>query len=737
MAAAGLSKSSKKPVLFNLKVHAPDIKFWTTTSAATRIADLKRVVDQICLDNGVTFSCSQLQDGAGYVLPDEMSVGALLRDGDVLTAVTRAEGAGETPTTGALHALLTQFESCAKAAAIYVAHAPPAVEVRREADGSATGAPPPGEAPVPLAGLVMASCFLHSPDKKLVRAALIALDSFSASSESFCVEFCVTSGAVGQLCMLARDPETPHDAVTQVATILSRLQRCGALNLDNGDAANVVQTFVFLAARETALSAAGAAGNLAAATAGLTTPALPIGKLHRKDTQGSGAPSPPPASGAFAGQQVERGADGSDGMVREMSLTALAREHARAASLRSDGNVQFDFAMLAKVKGKGGASIEEQAGWLVALLKSEHAEVRWFAVAGLEQVPDIGITVRALQRSDTQTGIADLLLACSDEHGAEFHEAAEGADGRGSRVGHALLRVAEQPAGERTATEGGYAAGSATDAVRSLHLDDHGRAIATAVGGAGGTDSRRRTQAASVPPKRWGRGSGVSPGAAAAQLAATALMARLVRTEAGLDLVNAAVDSVVGWLCDRFRKDMPDSSRDGAERCLVTLFGDKRSKFLPLASLLRLARIPSASAMRAAARSFAAFASRDDDNEMGSRRVVAELMELASTDSIDVSLPAALALGQVALKERNKLLVLRQGGAVLFAELLGSGGEGDGDAPSDVRLQRVAAKALANLAQSNNESLAQVKTAVEEIAYKWRDIEDAVVMMYMKMFNES
>ena len=241
---------------------------------------------------------------------------------------------------------------------------------------------------------------------------------------------------------------------------------------------------------------------------------------------------------------------------------------------------------------------------------------------------------------------------------------------------------------------------------------------------------------------------------------------------------------VVEWLAFvALAAATPKPDRHRAERCLIAVFGCADAATPRPAHVLRLANASSADAAAIAAAVLAAYSARDTDNELGAH--VEVLVGLASATDQRICVPAALALGHVTLKHINKDAVVRAGGVYLFASLLapspsaGSKSNPAGEwhsvqlaspstphasllracpdpAPSaaavptapasasaqavhdtamDVRLRRIAAKALANLAATGDDTASDVRAAVRATRPQWYvdAARDQVLGLYLSM----
>ena len=129
-------------------------------------------------------------------------------------------------------------------------------------------------------------------------------------------------------------------------------------------------------------------------------------------------------------------------------------------------------------------------------------------------------------------------------------------------------------------------------------------------------------------------------------------------------------------------------------------------------------------AQRSAARALWLLSERDVENLM-SRHVLA-IVALASADDPFIQSNAGKALGSLCVKEVNKKMIVRAGGAEVFINLLRA-------ATTDIEVQRFAAKALANLSSSDRDTRAAVIRQVEERIPSWTEFDDNIVNVYLEM----
>jgi hypothetical protein len=151
---------------------------------------------------------------------------------------------------------------------------------------------------------------------------------------------------------------------------------------------------------------------------------------------------------------------------------------------------------------------------------------------------------------------------------------------------------------------------------------------------------------------------------------------------------------------------------------------DDSLPLLPTEWLLALTRCPVIEAQRSAARALWLLSERDVDNLM-SRHVLA-IVALASADDPFIQSNAGKALGSLCVKEVNKKMIVRAGGAEVFINLLRA-------ATTDIEVQRFAAKALANLSSSDRDTRAAVIRQVEERIPSWTEFDDNIVNVYLEM----
>ena len=151
---------------------------------------------------------------------------------------------------------------------------------------------------------------------------------------------------------------------------------------------------------------------------------------------------------------------------------------------------------------------------------------------------------------------------------------------------------------------------------------------------------------------------------------------------------------------------------------------DNSLPILPPEWLFALTRCPVIEAQRSAARALWLLAERDSDNVMSKH--LTSLISLASAEDPFIQSNAGKALGSLCVKEVNKRLIVRAGGAEVFINLLRV-------ATTDVEVQRFAAKALANLSSTDRDTRAAVLRQVEERIPSWTEFDDSIVNVYLEM----
>ena len=86
---------------------------------------------------------------------------------------------------------------------------------------------------------------------------------------------------------------------------------------------------------------------------------------------------------------------------------------------------------------------------------------------------------------------------------------------------------------------------------------------------------------------------------------------------------------------------------------------------------------------------------------------------------------AAEALGILAMKELNKRMIVKLGGLEIFASFLKT--------EAEVDLQRIGAKALANLSSTDKDTRIAVVKYVNKHVPDWQNFNDHIVNVYLEM----
>ena len=104
---------------------------------------------------------------------------------------------------------------------------------------------------------------------------------------------------------------------------------------------------------------------------------------------------------------------------------------------------------------------------------------------------------------------------------------------------------------------------------------------------------------------------------------------------------------------------------------------------------------------------------------------VSIIVALASADDPFVQRFAAEALGMLAMKELNKQAIVKAGGMDVFTSFL--------SIEAEIELQRIGAKAMANLSSTDKNTRMAVIQHVQKNVPDWQQFNDHIVNVYLEM----
>ncbi len=197
-------------------------------------------------------------------------------------------------------------------------------------------------------------------------------------------------------------------------------------------------------------------------------------------------------------------------------------------------------------------------------------------------------------------------------------------------------------------------------------------------------------------------------------------MAELCSSNSGRKfLIKRAPFALLSQLC----MSRDSLVRTNAVAVMREICGDKQLPLIPTEWLLALARSPVVEAQRAATKGLSLSAARDSDNAL--RPHIAVIVALAMADDPFVQRFAAEALGSLAMKELNKRDIVKAGGMEVFASFL--------TPEAEVELQRIGAKAMANLSSTDRVTRQAVIRYVQKTVPNWQNFSDHIVNVYLEM----
>jgi hypothetical protein len=176
-------------------------------------------------------------------------------------------------------------------------------------------------------------------------------------------------------------------------------------------------------------------------------------------------------------------------------------------------------------------------------------------------------------------------------------------------------------------------------------------------------------------------------------------------------------------LCSQLCMSRDPSVRTHAVAVMREVCADKSLPLVPPEWLLALARSPVVEAQRAATKGLSLIAARDADNIL--HHHISVLVALASADDPFVQRFSAEALGMLAMKELNKLAIVKAGGMDVFASFL--------SIDAEIELQRIGAKAMANLSSTDKSTRMAVIQYVQKNVPDWQQFNDHIVNVYLEM----
>ena len=205
-----------------------------------------------------------------------------------------------------------------------------------------------------------------------------------------------------------------------------------------------------------------------------------------------------------------------------------------------------------------------------------------------------------------------------------------------------------------------------------------------------------------------------------ASAAVANLLSELCGNDTGRNfLLRRASFALLSQLC----MSRDPNVRTHAVAIIREICSDKHLPLVPIEWLLALARSPVIESQRAATKGLSLIAARDIDNTMAKH--AGTIVALASADDPFVQRFAAEALGILAMKELNKRMIVKLGGLEIFASFLKT--------EADVDLQRIGAKALANLSSTDKDTRIAVVKYVNKHVPDWQNFNDHIVNVYLEM----
>ena len=198
------------------------------------------------------------------------------------------------------------------------------------------------------------------------------------------------------------------------------------------------------------------------------------------------------------------------------------------------------------------------------------------------------------------------------------------------------------------------------------------------------------------------------------------LLSELCTNESGRKfLLRRASFALLSQLC----MSRDPNVRTHAVAVIREICSDKQMPLVPVEWLLALARSPVVEAQRAATKGLSLITARDLDNTVA--KYAGTIVALASADDPFVQRFAAEALGLLAMKELNKRMIVKLGGLEIFASFLKT--------EAEVELQRIGAKALANLSSTDKDTRIAVVKYVNKHVPGWQHFNDHIVNVYLEM----
>jgi hypothetical protein len=202
------------------------------------------------------------------------------------------------------------------------------------------------------------------------------------------------------------------------------------------------------------------------------------------------------------------------------------------------------------------------------------------------------------------------------------------------------------------------------------------------------------------------------------------LLSELCTNDSGRSfLLRRASFALLSQLC----MSRDPTVRTHAVAIIREICGDKHLPMVPTEWLLALARSPVIEAQRSATKGLSLLAGRDIDNAMAKH--AGTIVALASADDPFVQRFAAEALGILAMKELNKRMIVKLGGLEIFASFLKT--------EAEIELQRIGAKALANLSSTDKDTRIAVVKYVNKHVPDWQNFNDHIVNVYLEMLFTS